>query len=253
MFLSVAINSDLTISSLLSAYLSKHPHIKPIKVFDHIRSADDLPANLVIDIGFFDLDHFSATEFHKLSDLQRRVKRVILLVKDKRYAESYFDLDADGYLLHPINEQKLYKLLDRVVLMRPFIGPLQRDFIFVRSDQAKSKFLKINVKDIIAIEAKEKDSKIITVNGDLWSNTSFSTLLKTLEPYSGFSQIHRSFVIAEAHIRSIEKKYVVLSNNAIIHIGRTYSAFYSKMTGITKFLILLMSILSNDITFDLYA
>lgn len=124
-------------------------------------------------------------------------------------------------------DQAIKKIFD---LPTPTHTNKTEDFVLLKSSEQRNRFIKIKLDKIYAVEAQEREIKVHLEQEIILSNSSFAEALALLPPEKGFSQIHRSFIIAENQIKTLERSYVILNNGSKLNIGRKYLSFYHKMS-----------------------
>ncbi|MCX2451581.1 LytTR family DNA-binding domain-containing protein [Pedobacter sp. PLR] len=233
MYTCIAIDDEFSALELLRDYIAEEPDIKLLKSYTNpLVALSDITKRLKpVDIIFLDIQmpEMNGLELAKL--IKHQTKKLVFTTAHANYAINSYELNADDFLLKPISFLKFSQTVKKL-----FVNPeklVQKDiseYILVRSAAQRNQFIKIKVADIIAVEAQERSTRITAEKETIFSNSGLSEILALLETTRGFSQIHRSFVIAENRIKILERSHVVLNNNLKIPIGRMFSDFYNKMT-----------------------
>ena len=91
------------------------------------------------------------------------------------------------------------------------------EHIFIKSG---NKFFKVNFSEIIYIEAMKDYLKIHTAGYKLVTHQTMIEMEKLL-PAKQFIRVHKSFIVAVAHIRSVYGSSIETENNTI-PIGMSY-------------------------------
>jgi DNA-binding LytR/AlgR family response regulator len=230
MHTSLVIDDDFSSLEIISEYISSQPSIKLINTFsDPLLALKEIKKlTKPIDLLFIDIEMpmMNGIELAKL--IQHKARILIFTTAHTKYAFDSYELKADAYLLKPFSKSKFVQTLKTVLFKaKNYLYPkVDHDFILLKSKDQKTKFIKINLKDIIAAESQNKEIKIYTSDEIIFANNSLSHILKLLEHIDNFVQIHKSYIVSQNHIKGIERKYVLLSNNLKIPIGRTYKKFY---------------------------
>jgi DNA-binding LytR/AlgR family response regulator len=238
MFTSIVVDDDFSSLEIISEYISAQPNIKLIDTFSNsIRALATIEKlTIPIDILFVDIEmpELNGIELAKL--IKHKVKKLIFTTAHTKYAFDSYELKADAYLLKPFSIKKFLQTLN-TVLYENKEHPSQNidmHFILLKSRDQKTKFVKVNLKEIIAVESQNKEIKIYTSSEVIFVCNSLSGMLKLLEHDDNFIQIHKSFIISQNHIKGIERKYVLLTNNLKLPIGRVYKGFYDKIFMLNK-------------------
>lgn len=132
------------------------------------------------------------------------------------YMEEGYDVDAMHYLLKPINEERLYRCMDRV---------LQKDrkeqYLLVKT---KEEILKLSVKSIMYVEAKGHGCVIefCPLAGRTFqveTTEGISEMEETLrEP--DFVRCHRAYLCRIDKIKYISRAWIELDNGSRIAVSR---------------------------------
>ena len=137
-----------------------------------------------------------------------------------------------AYLIKPIDEKDLISTIEIAVnnfnsssFQNHVSGPLS-DIIFIRE---KIHHKKINISDIIYVEAQDNYSLVITSEGKFLLSHTLKVVAEKLEVH-GFLRIHRSYVINPIQIVKLEDGYVHLPTGSL-PISKSYkSSFMSKFS-----------------------
>ncbi|MGO4879062.1 LytR/AlgR family response regulator transcription factor [Pedobacter psychrotolerans] len=230
MHTSLVVDDDLSSLEIISEYISSQSNIKLIKTFsDPLLALKEIKKlTKPIDILFIDIEMpmMNGIELAKL--IKHKARILIFTTAHTKYAFDSYELKADGYLLKPFSSSKFSQTLKTILSENKnyLYQKTERDFVILKSKDQKTKFIKTHLKDIIAIESQNKEIKIYTSDEIIFAYNSLSHILKLIEHIDNFVQIHKSYIVSQNHIKGIERKYVLLSNNLKIPIGRTYKKFY---------------------------
>ncbi|MFC4143493.1 LytR/AlgR family response regulator transcription factor [Pedobacter mendelii] len=233
MFTSAVVDDDYSSLELISEYIQLHPNVKLVKMFsDPLLCLKGINESLrPIDILFVDIEmpNINGIELARL--VRHKVKTLIFTSAHTKYAFDSYEVKADAYLLKPFSYLKFSQTVDEVLQEEKinFKQYITHDFILINSKRYNAKYTKVYLSSIIAIESQNQEVKICTSDDVIFANHSLSGILKLLEQTDNFVQVHKSFVISQNHIKGIERKYVLLTNNLKIPIGRKYKEFYDKI------------------------
>ena len=232
MYTCIAIDDEFSALEILTDYIAETPELKLLKTYTNpiVALAAIEMLTKPVDVIFLDIEmpEMNGLELAKL--IRHKTKNLVFTTAHANYAINSYELNADDFLLKPILlirfNQMLQKLFEKA--RKPTENKVY-EFIIVKSTAQRNQFFKIKVADIIAVEAQERSTKILTEKELVFSNSSLAEIHASLKNITGFSQIHRSFIIAENRIKILERKHVVLNNDLIISIGRKYAEFYNMM------------------------
>jgi Response regulator of the LytR/AlgR family len=145
---------------------------------------------------------------------------VIFTTAYPEYAVEGFELDAIDYLLKPFSFERFLKAANKAVQQlnkKEVLNRQAHSFIFLKADK---KVHKVNLDDILYIEAAGDYIKIMTEDGQYMVNDTLKSLQDELPPVQ-FIRVHKSYIISRNKIKFFEGNYVKVGN-ADIPIGNSY-------------------------------
>lgn len=112
--------------------------------------------------------------------------------------------------------------------IKPKLRPLE--FIFIKSG---IKCYKVKLSDILYIESANNYVNYVLANQKILSLDSLSNVV-TILPTQQFIRVHKSYLIALAHIDVLQKEFITIGNQRI-PIGRTFrAAFFERIDQFNK-------------------
>ncbi len=170
------------------------------------------------DIVFLDIEMDGMNGFQIAELLSKRQPTCTLA-----FVTSHHELAVDGYDYQPF--RYILKSLPEPVFERKIQETIQE---YYRRNKAikisyKGTHKKISISDIQWIEIDGHCLKIM-LDGEvvLWYK-SLGEMEQEFQKY-GIIRCHRSFMVSLAQVKQLEQKRLILKNNVIIPIGRTYKA-----------------------------
>jgi two-component system, LytTR family, response regulator len=148
---------------------------------------------------------------------------VVLTTAYAEYALEGYEFNVIDYLLKPISFERFLKTVNKIVdgRMLPQLskepGKLTGDHFFVKSN---SKFFRVNFSAITYIEGMKDYLKIYTGENTLITHQTMQDIEKLL-PAGQFIRVHKSYIVALAHIRAIYGNSIEV-NSTTIPIGISY-------------------------------
>lgn len=126
--------------------------------------------------------------------------RVIFTTAYDEYALQAFDSQASGYLLKPVNKDKLRKALEQAARVNSHQLPEHRQHL---SANARGKLALIALKDVRILQAEHKYVTVYHAGGESILDDS----LKDLEDEFGdyFVRVHRNALVSMPHVSAMEK------------------------------------------------
>jgi DNA-binding LytR/AlgR family response regulator len=165
-------------------------------------------------------------------ELLRTVKNppaVILTTAFPEFALEGYELNVIDYLLKPVSFERFLKAIDKYetwvnpgshhpVVATTAAADRIEPFIYVKADK---KMVKIFLKDILYLEGLKDYIKIHTTSNEVITYQSLTYFSEKL-PAGGFMRVHRSYIVALAHINSFSAIEINIGD-AVIPIGTTYA------------------------------
>jgi DNA-binding LytR/AlgR family response regulator len=157
---------------------------------------------------------------------------VVLTTAYAEYAVESYEFSVIDYLLKPISFERFSKAAGKIAEGRLFsqagkeLDKSGGDHIFVKSN---SKFFKVNFSEILYVEGMKDYLKVHTPEYTLVTHQTMNELEKSL-PARQFMRVHKSYIIAVRHIRSIYGNSVELGK-VTIPIGINYKEAVMNLVG----------------------
>lgn len=177
---------------------------------DFLQSFRKNPYDLIfLDIEMPEIDGISLAR--KLRELSRDVP-IVFLTSHIEYALEGYEVNALRYLTKPIRSEKLQELLDYVQERLQ-----EQRTLWLKTDMGEERVL---VKEILYLEAQNQNILIRTAERDYLVRYNLGEYEKEFSQ-DGFFRIHRGYLVALRHIKSLGRHEVTLSGNTILPVSRT--------------------------------
>ncbi len=193
----------------------------------HAREALDFLHKNTVDLLFLDINMPVISGLSFLRTLQNP-PLVIITTAYREYAIEGYELNVVDYLTKPITYERFFQAVDKAMArFRPTKQNLKTatngtnkpaEFIFVKDDKTT---YKIDLESIKFVESMGDYVKIITTAKNYITNQTMKHLEELLPPEK-FLRVHKSFIVALAHIHSITGNRITIGNYDDIPIGKTY-------------------------------
>jgi two-component system LytT family response regulator len=224
----VIIDDEKHAVDLLADYIEAMPNLQLLKYFtDPLKALIEITLEDNIDIIFMDVDMPGMTGLDLSHAIRHKTKFLVFTTAHSKYAIDAFGVQANEYLLKPISMSKFALMINR--LPRPEMNIKRdlgaEDFFFIRTDQAQ-KYVRINLKDLVAIEGLNNYVKIHTVNDVFIAYLTMKELETKLEENSSFIRVQRSFIISMDFINKVENGSITLNNKLVVPLGTTYKKLF---------------------------
>jgi DNA-binding LytR/AlgR family response regulator len=204
---------------VLKKYIDEHPSLEVAAVCADALQAQQVLAKQPVAIIFLDINlpRLSGTSFLKTL---AHPPLIIFTTAYPEYAAEGFELDAIDYLLKPFAFERFLKAVNKALekLERPgsqTVNPPAS--IFIKADK---KVYKVNLDDILYLEALDDYVKVVTTETSYLVNDTLKSLQEEL-PAARFVRVHKSYIIAAAKIVFFEGNYIKIGSHDI-PIGASY-------------------------------
>jgi DNA-binding LytR/AlgR family response regulator len=177
-----------------------------------------------IDLVFLDIQLPGITGLNFLRTLTDP-PLVILTTAYAEYALESYEFSVIDYLLKPISFERFSKAINKVVDGKLYTGlavekeSASSERIFIKSG---NKFFRVNFQEIIYIEAMKDYLKIHTADYKLVTHQTMTEMERIL-PAGQFIRVHKSFIVAVAHMKSVYGNSIETGKHTI-PIGLSYKA-----------------------------
>lgn len=151
---------------------------------------------------------------------QEQTVPIIFLTSSREFAVDSYDVKAFHYLIKPVDEEKLFRILDD--FLKTITLPQN-----VFTAQTNEGFCKIVIDDVNYLEAQNKQVLVYLSNGKTIAiRELFSKCEEVFSLEQGFFRCHRSYIVNLNGIEQFSKKDVTMNNNTVIPISRNnFTAF----------------------------
>ena len=227
----IAVDDEPKALEVISLHARKTPFLDIVQTFRNGVDALSWLQQHPVDLIFLDINmpHLSGLKFRELIGSQ---PMIIFTTAYAAYAVESYNLNAVDYLLKPILFDRFLKAALRAKEHRQLrrgkrsiqqapkeVVPLKtvQNFIYVKSG---TKLHKLATDDILYLE---KDGNYVTFHTKekkILSRLNMSQLLELL-PDKGFIRVHKSYIIALAHIDIVENHQVSIAGKKI-PVTKTY-------------------------------
>lgn len=155
--------------------------------------------------------------------------QIIFTTAYRDYAVESYEVNALDYLVKPIAFERFLKAIDKLMASNISHKAQRNDnkdeCLYLKSEK---KVFKVALKDILYMESFKDYIEVHTLQGEtITTYLGISQIEKTL-PTDQFLRIHRSYLVALAHIHSFSATYVFIGDKEL-PIGRTYKEQVAKI------------------------
>lgn len=215
---------------VLLHHLAQHPDMEVVAQSYNAAQAMAVLANQQIDLMLLDIQLPVLTGIEMLK-LLAHPPQVIITSAYADYALDGFALDVTDYLLKPISAERLAAALNKVRRKNALFAaagvtdanasnnaPQAVDFIVLKVDRELRRF---ELASVCCFEAYGNYVKV-------WQGERMTLVSSTLKQLcsqlstTAFVQVHKSFLVAKAHVVSRDSQQLRLSNQMVVKIGDAY-------------------------------
>lgn len=182
-----------------------------------------------VDLLFLDIEMPQMSGMDLIKSLQLK-PQVIFITSRSDYAVEAFEYNVTDYLVKPITYARFLKAVTKAKDTFDTLQPihLYSKDLYIKSD---SKIVKINLKDLLYVEALADYVMMYTASGNRHVvHATMKGVEKKLN--SGeFIRVHRSYIVNIEKIEAIEDLSIVI-NKKLIPIGASYKENFLKKLNI---------------------
>lgn len=173
-----------------------------------------------LDIAFLDIDMDGISGISAAVALRKANPGIvtIFITGHTEYAIDAFDTDAAGYLVKPLNPEKLEHSIKKAInYIKMSKSAIINKYITITEDNAKKK---IPMYQILYFEKVGNQCKILTTKETYYWYTTIKNVLSIID--ENFIQISQSIIVNQRYVKEIVKGDVILKDQSVFRIGRQY-------------------------------
>lgn len=227
----IIVEDEILAQDVIKNHLQRCDRLELVAVCRNAPEALDTIATKEVDLMFLDIHLPGMTGLHFLRSLPDP-PLVVLTTAYAEYALESYEFSVIDYLVKPISFERFSRAVNKIIDGRLFQSPERErdrpseDHIFIRSN---SKFFRVNFTEIIYVEGMKDYVKIHTSDYMLVTHQTMTELEKYL-PSRHFLRVHKSYIVALSHIRSIYGNSVELDKTTV-PIGINYKEKVMELIG----------------------
>jgi len=205
---------------VLAQFIAQTPGLTLAGQCRHALDAHEHLRQHPIDLLFLDIEMPLVSGLDFLKTL-KTPPPTILTTAYREYAYEGYELNVLDYLLKPFSYERFAKAVARLPATQP-AAPAEAEpekHLLVKERQG---LLKVPHRDVVYAEGCKDYVKIVTAEKTYLLHHTMKELVETLGPQ--FLRVHRSFIVAAAHIKLLQPEAVVLHDGTSLPIGSSYKA-----------------------------
>lgn len=176
------------------------------------------------DLTFVDINmpQLSGMEF---ASLVNRLTTIIFTTAYNNFAVEAFEKEAFDYLLKPITMERFLKCITKYRKKNKPAEQLTEDHFYIQGN-VKGKMIRVNINEIIYIEGALNYIIIHFSEGERQITYLTMGEIENYLKEKDFSRIHRSFIINNNKIQSINGNEIILQDKTVLNIGQAYKTLF---------------------------
>ncbi len=200
--------------NVVTSWAKKNRHLIEIKQYEEAKLfLFDYSEEKDFDILLLDIEMpgMNGIELAKAVRRGNSTVQIIFITGYYEYFSDGFDVSALHYLIKPVDERKLYPVLDKAV---ENLSYRQRSVLIATSDGA----INVSLADILYIESENVYVNVHTVHVTYRTRMTLGKFAEQLD--ETFFKVHRSFVVGLKYIKKITRTDITMTNGETIPISR---------------------------------
>ena len=202
------------LEEIVTAWAKKNRHLIELKQYAEAKSfLFDYGEEKDYDILLLDIEmpQISGIELAKTVRRDNSTVQIIFVTGYYDYFSDGFDVSALHYLIKPVNERKLFPVLDKAA---DNLNYRQRSVLLTTADAD----IKVSLADITYVESENVYVVVHTVGGNYRTRISLAKFAEQLD--DTFIKVHRSFVVGLKYIKKIARNEITMLNGDTVPISR---------------------------------
>lgn len=153
---------------------------------------------------------------HTIRSTDHAVK-IVFLTSSPEFAVESYEVKASGYLLKPLQTEKLHRLLDELARDSEEEPP----HMIIRTTQG---YHKLYLHEIECLEAQNKKVRFHLTGGNSQEALgTFSNYAESLEAENSFFKCHRSYLVSLSQVDYFNSSEIRMQSGLPVPIARSYS------------------------------
>lgn len=208
----------------VSEWAKKNRHLAEVRqyvdassfLFDYSEEKDfDF---LLLDI---EMPGMNGIELAKAVRSENSMVQIIFITGYYEYFSDGFDVSALHYLIKPVDERKLFAVLDKAV---DNLAYRHRSVLLSTAEGE----VKVSLADILYVESENVYIIVHTVHGDYRVRAALTKFSEQLD--DTFFKVHRSFIVGLKYIKKITRTEITMSDGDTVPISRgTYDEVHAAL------------------------
>ena len=171
------------------------------------------------DMIFLDIEMENINGIDTAKEIRKLNKdvNIVFLTGHDEFAKDGYEVNAFRYLSKPIQEDKLIEAIESIKKKSDSVKKILLS--------SKGEEILIKIKEIIYMEAQNKDIYIYTIHNIYNEKNNLTHYEEILKNY-GFFRVHRSYLINLDYVKSYTSNEIILDNEEKVYLSRLkYKSF----------------------------
>lgn len=202
------------VQEIVTKWAERNRHLITLKQYTEAKSfLFDYEEEKDFDILLLDVEMPGITgiELAKTVRQDNSTVQIVFITGFYDYFSDGFDVSALHYLIKPVDERKLFPVLDKATSNLHY---RQRSVLLATADAD----IKVSLANITYIEAEKVHIIVHTVGGAYRTRLSLAKFLEQLD--DTFLKVHRSFVVGLKYVKKITRTEITLLDGNTVPISR---------------------------------
>ncbi|MBW1657310.1 LytR/AlgR family response regulator transcription factor [Flavobacterium quisquiliarum] len=220
----IIVDDDEIDRLMVVSYAKKFPVLDILGVFESAEEAVTFLEKQKVDILFLDIDMpgLNGIEFRKQA---LEVPVCVFITAHPEHAVESFQIETLDFIVKPLKLDRFTQTINRIeefmeikLKASLFEASIGGDTIYIKEGHEQTK---VKLHEILYLEALKDYTLVVTERKRHCVLSSIGNLLKE-EHFRSFVRIHRSYAVQKQYVQKINSNEIILNNEAIIPIGRSY-------------------------------
>lgn len=206
------------------SFAKKFPILDILGVFESAEEALPFLEKEKVEILFLDIDMpgLNGIEFRKQT---LEIPVCVFVTAHPEHAVESFQIETLDFIVKPLKLDRFTQTINRIeefmeikLKASLFEASIGGDTIYIKEGHEQTK---VKLHEILYLEALKDYTLVVTDRKRHCVLSSIGNLLKE-DHFQSFVRIHRSYAVQKQYVQKINSSEIVLNNNAVIPIGRSY-------------------------------
>lgn len=206
------------------SYAKKFPVLDILGIFESAEEAVPFLEKQKVDILFLDIDMpgLNGIEFRKQA---LEVPVCVFITAHPEHAVESFQIETLDFIVKPLKLDRFTQTINRIeefmeikLKASLFEASIGGDTIYIKEGHEQTK---VKLHEILYLEALKDYTLVVTERKRHCVLSSIGNLLKE-DHFQSFVRIHRSYAVQKQYVQKINSTEIILNNEAVIPIGRSY-------------------------------